>query len=182
VVYGNTSNVLANGTVGPDQNSVWLFNLTAGQSYEFQVAAMTRAGFGPMSRPLAVSRNPSPFRDPHSLYRDNNDDDGDGVDGAAATANAGPLYQQTWFIVLVSLICFTCLGAFVAFVCFRRRSIMTRKDGGILGGELQRVFRNFFVQSSARISVLLVHTLSLENTENSVLFLFVNDVRSSNRI
>jgi hypothetical protein len=113
--------------------------LTSGNSYEFQVAASTRVGFGAFSRPLAVSKNPSPFRDPHAIYEGIPTDD-------------ESIVKQPWFIILIGCLVFAGLGVLVVVISIRRR--LARKDGmAILTGK-------YFFQFFAKFFDLTVYSIS----------------------
>lgn len=105
--------------------SVVLHNLTVGVTYNVRVVAYNRIGEGPYSQPVALVMDAAHVVSPPQAH----------PSGTAAASNKNKsLLQQTWFLVVLSVLLILILAFVVSGAWyFRKKQLMTKELGHLTG-------------------------------------------------
>lgn len=102
-----------------------LHNLTMGTTYNVRVVAYNRVGPGPYSHLVPLTMDPAHVIAPPRAH----------PSGTASASKGKSLLQQTWFLVLLSVILILTLAFVVSGAWYFRKKHLLTKELGHLTGE-----------------------------------------------
>lgn len=121
---GNSSKVLAQDTLNATTLQVMLHNLTVGATYNIRVVAYNRVGPGPYSPLVPLVMDPAQVIAPPRAH----------PSGAASASKGKSLLQQTWFLVVLSVLLILILAMVVSGAWyFRKKHLLTKELGHLTG-------------------------------------------------